>query len=235
MTTNVPRTWSIAGACLAVAVLVIEVQLRAAALARTGSVEGSVTVVSKPSRRLSSAGAYPGRTVSVSAAGVGSELANVIVFVDLAERAAARPGRATIRQSNEVFSPAVVAIATGSTVEFPNDDSIFHNVFSLSRAATFDLGRYPRGQSRGQRFDKPGVVKVFCHLHSHMTALVRVFDHPYFVIPDADGRFVIPDVPAGPHRVVAWHERAGEVTHTGTVADGTALSLTFTLPLTDPR
>ena len=214
-------------------------QPRAAALAAGGTVEGHVTVVSRPSRRLGSAGAYPGRGVTVAAVGSGSELPNVVVFVDVptplsTALSSARDG-ATIRQVDEVFSPRVVAVSTGAAVEFPNDDPIFHNVFSLSRAATFDLGRYPRGQSRSQRFERPGVVKVFCHLHSHMTALIRVFDHPYFAIPDASGRFVIPGVPAGSRRVVAWHERVGEVAHDISIVDGTTATVTFSLPLTDPR
>jgi plastocyanin len=203
------------------------------ARAAGGSIDGHVTVVTRPSRRLSSAGAYPGRIVTVAPSGGGSELPNVIVFVDLPKRVASAPRRVTIRQTDEVFTPRVAAITTGSTVDFPNDDPIFHNVFSLSRAATFDLGRYPRGESKRRRFDKPGVVKVFCHLHSHMTALVRVFDHPHFARLDATGRFLLPGVPPGRHRVVAWHERVGEVVLEATVTEGGTVSLTFSLPLID--
>jgi hypothetical protein len=105
----------------------------------------------------------------------------------------------------------------------------------LSRVATFDLGRYPRNASKARTFTKPGVVKVFCHLHSHMSAIVRVFPHPYFAVPDRNGRFTIPDVPVGRVEVTAWHERAGEVTRAATVEDGSAAELTFSLPLTDPE
>ena len=76
--------------------------------------------------------------------------------------------------------PRLVAITRGSTVEFPNADPYFHNVFSLSRGATFDLGRYPRGESRSRAFTKPGLVKVYCHLHSQMSASIMVFDHSHF-------------------------------------------------------
>src|SRR2546429_9741325 len=92
-----------------------------------------------------------------------------------------------LRQQNETFVPHVLPITRGSTVEFPNDDPIFHNVFSLSTAASFDLKRYPRGQSRSQEFPKPGIVKVYCHIHSHMSATILVMDHPYFTIPGTDG------------------------------------------------
>jgi plastocyanin len=164
-----------------------------------------------------------------------SELDNVIVFVNAPMQVDTLPQRVTIRQTNEEFVPHVVAVTAGSTVEFPNDDLIFHNVFSLSRAATFDLGRYPRNVSKARTFMKPGLVKVFCHLHSHMSAIVRVFSHPYFATPDRDGRFTIADVPAGRLNVTAWHERAGEVTRVATIEGGGTTELTFSLPLTDPE
>jgi plastocyanin len=201
----------------------------------TGSLTGRVHVVSHPARRLATAGVYPGRIVGIQTDRETSELDNVIVFVNATTRVDSVPQRVSIRQTNEEFVPHVVAVTAGSTVEFPNDDLIFHNVFSLSRVATFDLGRYPRNASKARTFTKPGVVKVFCHLHSHMSAIVRVFPHPYFAVPDRNGRFTIPDVPAGRVEVTAWHERAGEVTRSATVEDGSAAELTFSLPLTDPE
>jgi plastocyanin len=203
--------------------------------AGAGAVVGRVQVVSHPARRLATAGVYPGRIVGIQGERDTSELDNVIVFVNSTARVNVPARRVTIRQVNEEFIPHVVAVTTGSAVEFPNEDLIFHNVFSLSRAATFDLGRYPRNASRSRTFTKPGVVKVFCHLHSHMSAIVRVFPHPYFASPGRDGRFTIPDVPAGPVEVTAWHERAGEVTHTATITAGGTTELTFSLPLTDPE
>ena len=200
-----------------------------------GSLTGRVHVVAHPVRRLATAGAYPGRVVGIQGDRETSELDNVVVFVSSPMRVDSAPKRVTIRQTNEEFIPHVVAVTTGSTVEFPNDDLIFHNVFSLSRAATFDLGRYPRNASKGRTFTKPGVIKVFCHLHSHMSAIVRVFSHPFFAVPDRDGRFTIPNVPAGRLEVTAWHERAGEVTEQATIVDGATTELTFSLPLTDPE
>ena len=225
-----PAAWM----CAALAIGSVFVQSRATvtAGAAVGAIEGRVSIESRPTRRLGSAGAYPGRTVTVSSGAGGSELANVVVFVDLPKGVVTPPGRTAVRQTHEVFVPRVTAITAGSTVDFPNDDAIFHNVFSLSRGATFDLGRYPRGESRSRRFATPGIVKVFCHLHSHMTALVRVFDHPLFARPDANGRFTLADVPPGRHRVVAWHERVGEVAHEALVTEGGSVSLSFALPLT---
>jgi plastocyanin len=142
-----------------------------------------------------------------------NELENVIVYLEGTFKAAELlfPRReaagGTIRQVNEIFVPPVLAIQTGDTVHFPNDDPFFHNVFSLSGARSFDLGRYPKNQVRSVRFDRPGIVKIFCHIHSHMNAVVRVFDHPYFCKAGADGSFSIAQVPEGTYTLAVWHER----------------------------
>jgi hypothetical protein len=123
----------------------------------TGAVTGRVHVIAKSSRRLISAGAYPGRVVGVPGNHDPSELPNVVVFVKAAATPST-PQHARLRQSGEEFVPHLVAITAGSVVDFPNDDLIFHNVFSLSRAAVFDLGRYPRGTSRRWTFKSAGLV-----------------------------------------------------------------------------
>jgi len=115
-------------------------------------------------------------------------------------------GRAVMDQRNETFLPHVLALSTGTTVDFPNSDRTYHNVFSLSKAAKFDLGRYAVGRSKSVRFDRPGVVRVFCDIHSHMNAFILVFSHPYFAMMDAEGRYRINDVPPGTYQVVAWNE-----------------------------
>jgi hypothetical protein len=116
------------------------------------------------------------------------------------------PGRpeATLDQRNEAFFPYVLAVQVGTAVAFPNGDRTFHNVFSFSKAKRFDLGRYPRGQSKSVRFDRPGVVRVFCDIHAHMSAFVLVFAHPFFATTDSEGRFRIPSVPAGTYTIAVW-------------------------------
>lgn len=198
----------------------------------TGSIAGHVQIVTRTTRRLHSAGAYPSRTVGASAAASHSELANVVVHVN-APVTRTPPRRAAIRQVDEEFVPHVTVVTAGSTVEFPNEDFVFHNVFSLSRAGTFDLGRFPQGQSRSRTFRQSGTVKVYCHLHSHMSAVIRVFDHPFFAVPNADGLFTIDGLPPGRYQVVAWHERVGEVTLRTEVVAGRTAQLAFSLPLTD--
>ena len=198
----------------------------------TGSVSGVVRLTA-PARRLNTTGAYPSRRVGLAPQRAVSELPNVVVFVRRARPEPPAPSRAEIRQVDEDFVPHLVAVTTGSTVEFPNEDLVFHNVFSLSSAATFDLGRYPQRSSKARTFAKAGIVKVFCHLHSHMSAIVRVFDHPYFAQLGADGRFTIEGLEPGRHDVVAWHERVGEARSSLVVAAGETTEATFSLPLAD--
>jgi hypothetical protein len=119
-------------------------------------------------------------------------------------------------------------------VDFPNEDDVFHNVFSLSRAAGFDLGRYPKGTSRPWTFDKAGTVQVFCHIHSDMSAVVLVLDNPYFASPDSTGRYVIPDVPDGDYTIVAWHERIKPVRQRVHVAAGMPAVMNFNIPIPAP-
>lgn len=123
--------------------------------------------------------------------------------------------RARMDQHNETFVPHVLAITQGTTVDFTNTDATYHNVFSLSKPKRFDLGRYARGQSQSVRFDRPGVVRVFCDIHSHMSAFILVFAHRYFATTDAEGRYRIDDVPPGAYTIVAWLE--GQIRDTRTV------------------
>jgi hypothetical protein len=125
------------------------------------------------------------------------------------------PGRAVLDQKDETFVPHVLAVTVGTTVVFPNSDLVYHNVFSLSKAKSFDLGRYPRGQSRSVRFDRPGMVRVFCEIHSHMSAFVLVFAHRFFDTTDETGRYRIEGVPPGTYTVAVWNE--GEVRTTRSV------------------
>jgi plastocyanin len=125
-------------------------------------------------------------------------------------------GHATMDQRDQTFVPHVLAITVGTIVDFPNSDLTFHNVFSLSKTKAFDLGRYSRGKSKSVRFDRPGVVQVFCDIHSHMSAYILVFAHRYFAVTDQAGSFSIAGVPPGGYTLVVWHE--GDARETRTVA-----------------
>ena len=175
--------------------------------------------------------AYPTRAVAAPALAPASELRHVVVYLRNARPQTVAPMKVVVRQRNESFTPRVVAVTLGSEVEFPNDDPIYHNVFSLSRAKNFNLGRYPRGDTRRVRFDKPGIVKVFCEIHSHMSATVMVLDHPWFAVPDEQGKFQLPPVPAGEQSITAWHERLGDTTVRVRIESGQMATADFVLPV----
>jgi len=138
---------------------------------------------------------------------------------------------AVMEQKGRAFSPDLLAISAGSKVSFPNRDVIFHNVFSLSRARAFDLGNYPRGQTREIQFRTPGVVMVNCRLHPNMAAVIVVTPNAYSAIPDASGRFEIHGVPPGNYTVVAWHKSAGTLRQKVRVPATGAGPIEFQMPL----
>jgi plastocyanin len=132
-----------------------------------------------------------------------------VAYLETAPRAAfdaREEPRARMDQRNEMFVPHVVAIVAGTTVDFPNDDRTYHNVFSLSKAKSFDLGRYATGKSKSVRFDHPGIVRVFCDIHSHMSAFILVFAHRYFAVTDDEGRYRLENVPPGTYTLTVWNE-----------------------------
>jgi plastocyanin len=122
---------------------------------------------------------------------------------------AASKGKAVIDQKDLKFIPRVLAVMVGKTVDFPNDDKTFHNVFSTSEAKKFDLGLYPSGQSRSVNFDKPGVVKVLCNVHPNMEAYIVVKQHPFFSVANDRGNYSINGAPLGKYRVEVWHPQFG--------------------------
>lgn len=125
-----------------------------------------------------------------------------------------------LRQINQRFEPRVLGIPVGTTVSFPNDDLILHNVFSYSKAKRFDLGYYGKGKSKNVQFDKPGIIKVFCDIHSNMAAFIYVVDSQFVTQPDGDGNFRIDQLPEGVQELNIWHPDRGMRTRTVTVTDG---------------
>ena len=199
----------------------------------TGRIEGVVVLAPhlsnrKPRLRLDAAygtPAPPRRPVN--------ELVNVVVYLEsVAPPHAARPDAPhTIRQIHEAFVPRVLPVLAGDSVRFPNEDPFFHNVFSLSKARSFDLGRYATGTSKSVTFDRPGVVPVFCHIHSDMRATILVLENPHYAVADSTGRFALPNVPAGEYRLVAWHERIQPAVQPVRVQPGATSTVHFEIPL----
>ena len=157
-----------------------------------------------------------------------TDLRHGVVYLETAPRGAfeeRETGRAVMDQRNETFVPHVLAITVGTVVDFPNSDKTFHNVFSYSRPQRFDLGRYAVGRSKSVRFDRPGVVRVFCDIHSHMNAFILVFSHPFFDVTDAEGRFRLDNIPAGTYTVVGWYEGDPRTSRAVTVPPGGVVDL----------
>jgi plastocyanin len=202
----------------------------------TGSIAGHVKLTPRIKGRALPSTAYPTRAVGAHDPSALPEIKNVVVYLKgVAFRGALPAATVELRQEHETFVPHVVAVTKGSAVAFPNDDPIFHNVFSLSSAATFDLRRYPRGQSRTQTFPKAGIVKVYCNIHSHMSATILVMDNPYFTIPALDGGFELKNVPPGEYTLVGWHERVGERRSLVRVERGKATTIDLSLPVEEAQ
>jgi plastocyanin len=181
--------------------------------ALAGDVSGQVLITKRLTQRTVAPTVYNlrGTVTPVAAAGAISvnELERTVVLLEGANLPAPAPVTVAIEQRNTRFEPDLIVVPVGSTVQFPNFDPIFHNVFSLSSAQPFDLGFYAKTQSRSVKFNRAGVVQVYCHIHSHMYAGIVVTTSPFSAKPGADGSFCFADVPAGHYRLAAWHKIAG--------------------------
>jgi len=134
----------------------------------------------------------------------------VVVWLQALDDAPVYPVKKRVQmlQRNKKFSPHILAITVGTTVDFPNEDLIFHNAFSNFDGEIFDIGLYPPGSSRAVRFERTGIVHIFCNIHPSMSAIIVVLDSPYFAQTDLTGRFSIPNVPPGSYELHFFHERA---------------------------
>jgi plastocyanin len=134
-------------------------------------------------------------------------------------------------QKNKTFTPHVLPIRVGASVDFPNFDPIFHNAFSNYNGQLFDVGLYPPGTSRRVRFARPGVVRVFCNIHAAMSAVIVVLNTPYFVATLKNGNYQLDNVPAGEYSLRVFHERATQSTLDSLARRVTVTNETVTLPM----
>lgn len=222
--------------------LVVAAALSLPVTSRAGELCGRVTVPSSVSARVEMPDPYPG---SVAAAGAGSKGSSrrgksltpedaVISLVPVDRARAASPARSqrslasselpSLRQKDQAFVPRVLAIPAGTKVSFPNDDPFYHNVFSYSSAKRFDLGRYGSGKSKSVTFDQPGLVKVFCEIHSDMVGYIVVASGDDFAMPTRDGAYRVGDIEPGEYEVTVWHPDLNEWTSRVTIpATGVAM------------
>ena len=199
-----------------------------------GDIEGRVVITRGLTKKRVVVDVYAPRGGAPAAAAAPDELdewGRTVIYVDADLPNSEASPLLQIGQRNRRFEREVVVVPVGSSVSFPNGDPIFHNVFSLSRAKSFDLGYYPQGQTRTVRFDKPGPVQVFCHLHTNMNAAILVVPNSYFTQPASSGEFRIANVPTGRRTLRLWHKSAGFLQRDIDVPANGVVSVTFFLPL----
>jgi plastocyanin len=217
----------------------------ASAQAAAGRIDGTVTLSREIAAKRLRFRVYsePGKGAtpkSLPSSELKDEFANVVLYLErdgagaLSALPSHHPDRPAIAQRDERFLPHVLPVLLGTTVDFPNEDEVFHNVFSLSGPRRFDLPKYPTGESRSVTFPRAGVVNVFCHIHSDMSAVVLVLDNPYFVTPDSAGTFSLAGVPPGEYTLVAWHERIKPVRQKVRIVAGQSTPASFNIPLPQP-
>lgn len=151
---------------------------------------------------------------------------NVVVWFDAPNAPpAAQTSRIVLDQGNLTFSPPVLVVRVGTTVDFPNNDRVFHNVFSFRDGKVFDLGLYPVGTMKPVKFDKPGLSRIFCNIHPNMAAYVMAIDTPYFDMSDQSGVFTLAAVPPGRYTYHGWRAGAPELSGSWTSANDAKLTI----------
>ena len=202
--------------------------------ASAGTITGTVRAQgAEPATTGSGGGAYASRRYKFVERVDYDQLRDFVVYIDQAlPNAPFTPPKepATIRQKDAMFVPHILPVLVGTTVEWPNVDDIYHNVFCMAETKPFDLGLY-NSETPPKRivFDKPGQADVFCSIHTKMHCIVLVLTNPYFALVDEKGRFTLPNVPAGTYQVRAWHERVPGQTLTVTVPAEGEVAVEFTL------
>jgi plastocyanin len=180
------------------------------------------------------AAAVTGKVAFVSKRGQTPVINETLVWLEPANGkapAAKRPATFQMATQRKSLVPHVLAVPAGSTITFPNDDPISHNLFSLSAANAFDLGLYRKGAGKTHKFEAPGVVNVYCNVHPNMSAVVHVMSSPYYAFADGAGNYAIADVPPGKYRLIAWNEQGGssestvEISGSGAVAGNVNVTL----------
>jgi len=167
-------------------------------------------------------GAVTGRVTLKKSGGGEDDPSGVVIYLESVpggEPKQEERSHPQVHQRDLQFSPALTVVTTGTTVDFPNDDKVFHNVFSFSEASKFDLGLYKSGTSKSVTFRRPGVVNVYCNIHPEMISKIKVIDTTFYAVAGKDGKYRIAGVPPGSYPVVAWQahgpEFRGQVTITG--------------------
>jgi plastocyanin len=175
-----------------------------------------------------SGGVVKGTVNVLAKGGAKKDKGKVVVYLeDVPGKPPVPKDHATIRQREKQFEPPLTIVVKGTTIDFPNEDKIFHNVFSVSRPARFDLGLYKSGTAKSVEFKRAGTVDVYCNIHPDMIAKVKVLDNAYYTITGPAGEFKIENVPAGEYPIVAWLPSGDEARGKVTVKDGETAEVTL--------
>jgi len=205
---------------------------------RASEISGKITFDKKLSKKTVASAPYDLRGVAVpddsSIGHSSSEFDRIAVWLESASAPVAAPLVATLQQRNRHFEPELLIIPVGSTVLFPNLDPIFHNIFSLSRTQSFDLGYYAEGRSRSVKFPKPGIIQVYCHVHPDMHAVIVVVPAVWSGKPREDGTFSWSDVPPGKYKLQIWQSSMGVLHRTVILTETGKAHVDISLPKEDP-
>jgi plastocyanin len=185
--------------------IILGLSATAASKPETGTVKGTITVKAGASAKKDRKG--------------------VVIYLENVPGTPPKQKNATIKQREKQFDPPLTIVVKGTTIDFPNEDKIFHNVFSVSRPARFDLGLYKSGTAKSVEMKRSGVVDVYCNIHPDMIAKVKVLDNGFYTISGPDGKFEIQGIPAGEYPIVAWLPTGGEVSGKVTIKAGEAASV----------
>jgi plastocyanin len=210
--------------------------------AQAGTIRGTVRAQGKDGADQEAAGGkYDSRKFKFAERVNYADLHDFVVYIDQPGSAKPAPPEKPVQiittkrvtQKGAIFSPHVLPVAVGTTVEWPNNDEIFHNVFSISEVKPFDLGLYKSPEIKRVTFDKPGRVDVFCSIHTSMNCIVLVLETAHFAASDERGRYALLNVPPGSYRLKAWHERLPSQTKEVTVLESGDVTVDFTLGITN--
>ena len=209
-------------------------------VAQAGNITGTVRAQGKPVPESAAAGgSYDSRKYKFAERVNYEEFRDFIVYIEGPVGAKPIPpvkplavDTRRIEQKGAAFQPHVLPLVAGTTVEWPNSDTIYHNVFSMSEVKSFDLDLYKENPPEKKvTFDKPGRVDVFCSIHANMNCVVLVLENPYFAAADDHGHYSITNVPPGTYTLKAWHERMPARTEKIVVPESGEVKQDFVLSL----